>query len=192
MSSRSARRTQGLALLVTLALALGTGCWENWAPVWFPMMKQQPAVQPFERTGFERHPSGFAPAPGAVPAGGGEPVIDRLDIAGADALVNPYAADNLRSLENGREQYANYCQACHGATGRAEGPVAKVFPGVFPLVALTTGRSDGYLYNVIRQGGGGKPGLRMPNYWRIVSDDRWDIVNWVRYLDRVGRAGGTP
>ena len=39
-------------------------------------------------------------------------------------------------------------------------------------------RSDGHIYTTIRMGR-----RRMPTYHRIPSDDRWDIVNWVRYLN---------
>ena len=57
---------------------------------------------------------------------------------------------------------------------------------MYPLVGLVTARSDGYVYNVIRIGGGGFPGLRMPGYARIPEQDRWDIVNYVRFLDSKG------
>jgi len=120
-------------------------------------------------------------------------VIARLDFAAADALVNPRDKSDLASLENGKAQYTVYCAACHGAGGMGDGPVSNSnakrrgpFGGVFPLVGLTTGRSDGFLYNVIRVGNGGVAGFRMPGYNRIPGRDRWDIVNYVRYLDRKG------
>lgn len=180
--------------MAMLALPFGTGCWEQWAPNWWPQMKDQPAVQAFEETGLLDKPVLRSPE-GAVPVGGGEPLVGRMDIAAAGELENPFPRDDLRSLENGRVQYQTYCEVCHGPEGRAQGPVARIFPGVFPLVGLTTGRSDGFIYNVIRQGGGGVPGLRMPAYSRIPPDDRWDIVNYVRYLDRraqQAQQGGTP
>ena len=79
-----------------------------------------------------------------------------------------------------------------GDTGRGDGPVSLAgakqgpFAGVYPLVGLVSGRSDGYIYNVIRIGSGGFPGLRMPEYSRIPEQDRWDIVNYVRFLDAKG------
>ena len=104
--------------------------------------------------------------------------------------------NDLKALANGKAKYTTYCAPCHGDTGMGNGPVSAAYPGrpgpfagVFPLIGLTTGRSDGYLYNVIRVGGGGVPGFRMPDYKRIPSQDRWDIVNYVRYLDR---RGGQP
>jgi hypothetical protein len=44
------------------------------------------------------------------------------------------------------------------------------------------GRSDGYIYNLIRGGG-----QRMPSYQRIPPEERWHLVNYVRYLQRGGR-----
>ena len=40
-------------------------------------------------------------------------------------------------------------------------------------------RSDGHVYTTIRYGR-----RRMPGYTRISSNDRWDIVNYVRYLTK--------
>jgi mono/diheme cytochrome c family protein len=115
-----------------------------------------------------------------------------MDIAGTAALVNPRDPEDFRSLENGREQYGIFCATCHGERGLGDGPVsltgeiAGPFAGVYPLVGLVTARSDGYIYNVIRIGNGGFPGLRMPSYGRIPPQDRWDIVNYVRFLDAKG------
>ena len=44
------------------------------------------------------------------------------------------------------------------------------------------GRSDGYIYNLIRGGG-----QRMPSYQRIPPEERWHLVNYVRYLQRGGQ-----
>ena len=177
------RRSVAAALGVLLA---SLGC-EQGSQEWFPQMKKQLAVQPYEDR------LGFTPPEGAVDVSGGpEPRIGRLDVAAADALVNPTDPRDLRSLQNGEKQYRTFCLPCHGATGLGDGPVSAThakpgpFGGVFPLVGLTTSRSDGYLYNVIRLGGAGTPGFRMPAYDRIPSRERWEIVNYVRYLDRKG------
>jgi mono/diheme cytochrome c family protein len=155
-------------------------------------MKWQKAVQPFERLAFEGRDAAFLPPEGSIPIQGYHPPIERLDIASADALVNPRDSADFRSLANGEKRYRIYCLPCHGETGMGDGPVSMTgelmgpFAGVFPLVGTTTMRSDGYIYNVIRLGGGGSPGFRMPSYNRIPPMDRWDIVNYVRYLDRKG------
>jgi hypothetical protein len=46
---------------------------------------------------------------------------------------------------------------------------------------LTKGRSDGYIFGMIRNGRG-----LMPPYNRIEEMDRWDVVNYVRALQGVG------
>ncbi len=90
----------------------------------------------------------------------------------------------LASVQNGRAQYERYCQTCHGATGMGDGPVSATgsiqgpLQGVLPLV-VANARSDGHIYTTIRYGR-----RRMPGYTRIPADDRWDIVNYVRYLNK--------
>jgi len=191
--SRRELRARWIFAICALSLTALPGCWEQWSESWFPQMKWQQAVQAFERVEHRGRVEGFTPPEGAVPVSGGEPAVGRMDVAALDALQNPRAKDDLRSLENGKAQYTTYCEPCHGATGMGNGPVSSAYPGrpgpfagVFPLIGLTTGRSDGYLYNVIRVGNGGVPGFRMPDYKRIPARDRWDIVNYVRYLDRKG------
>jgi len=174
-------RRSGAALLAALCVTGGTGCWEQMdGGSWFPQMKRQIAVQPFEDVGIAGQEQGFSPPEGSVPIGGGEAPVSNVVDAEADVLVNP-AAPDLRSLANGRQQYETFCAVCHGATGLADGPVAKVFLGVLPLVGVVKARSDGHIYTTIRYGR-----RRMPGYGRIPAQDRWDIVNYVRYLDEKG------
>jgi mono/diheme cytochrome c family protein len=194
LSSRSV--TLGLCLGLSLGLA-SVGCEQN-SPEWFPHMKKQPAIQAFEELSDldgnllvpDHGPGPLSPPEGSVPVGGSDPQIGRMDVAAADALKNPTDPTDFHSVERGAELYGVYCRVCHGDTGLGNGPVSATgggpFGGVFPLVGLVTGRSDGYIWNVIRLGGGGTPGLRMPSYQRIPSEDRWHIVNYVRYLDRKG------
>jgi mono/diheme cytochrome c family protein len=183
----SRRRTRALALGGLALVALGnTACWEQWSSTWFPQMKRQLAGQAFEDTGVPGHPQGFSPPQGTVPTNGMDAppttVIDdsiteasAIPDAAADALANPVAAD-LRSLDNGKKKYETFCAPCHGTKGMADGPVAKVFLGVLPLV-VSTARTDGHLYTTIEYGR-----RRMPGYGRLTLQERWDIVNYVRYL----------
>jgi len=188
--SRS-KLAHGLVTCV-FVLVTTTGCWEQWSEEWFPQMKWQKAVQAYEPLEHRGQMTGFAPPEGAVPVSGLDPEIGRMDLEATAALVNPRDPSDFRSLENGREQYDIFCATCHGSSGMGDGPVSLTgpikgpFAGVYPLVGLVTARSDGYLYNVIRIGSGGFPGLRMPGYERIPPQDRWDIVNYVRFLDSKG------
>jgi mono/diheme cytochrome c family protein len=106
-----------------------------------------------------------------------------------DALVNPFAPGDFKSMATGQQSYQTYCQTCHGPKGMGDGPVSMAssaelkgpFAGIFPLVTAM-GRSDGYIYNLIRGGG-----QRMPSYQRIPPEERWHLVNYVRYLQRGGQ-----
>lgn len=185
---RVARRQAGVFACVVL---LSTGCWEQWSESWWPQMKWQRAVQAFELQGRpgdpERAIGNFLPPEGAVPVG--QPVrYSELSPAEGAALANPNPP-TLASLENGKRQFEVFCAPCHGPTGLGDGPVAGPpygtgpFVGVLPIAgpigqALTGAFSDGHIFTVITQGV-----RRMPNYRRIPPSDRWDIVNYVRYLN---------
>jgi cytochrome c len=150
-------------------------------------MKRQKAVQAFEEVIYAGHVEGLSPPEGTVPAGTTiPPAMDPNDNASQDALQNPRPM-SLASLENGRTLYNRYCATCHGAGGLGDGPVSMMsklrgpFGGVLAIAgpaSIAKIRSDGHLYSTIRYGR-----RRMPSYQRIPSDDRWDVVNFVRYLN---------
>ena len=178
---------RNLYLLGAFLLTGSFGCWEQWSESWFPQMKWQKAVQPFERTEHAGKVDLFMPPEGTVPVGApGEPAMSPTDEATQSALENPVPA-SLESLENGRLQYARFCATCHGMEGRGDGPVSMMgdlrgpFVGVLAITGpgnLSLARSDGHLYSTIRYGR-----RRMPSYQRIPDRDRWDIVNYIRYLN---------
>jgi mono/diheme cytochrome c family protein len=189
LSSRSVRtiRTSLLGVLFTLLLTGSLGCWEQWSNDWFPQMKWQPAVQAFESTLHRGRVEPFLPPEGTVPIDGGEAPMPLEDEAAADVLVNPQPM-SLESLENGRQQFTRFCSTCHGLGGAGDGPVSMVgdimgpLGGVLPLTgpaSIARVRSDGHIYTTIRYGR-----RRMPSYNRIPSGDRWDVVNYIRYLNR--------
>jgi len=179
------------ALVVLASVAATTGCWEQWSDTWWPQMKWQKAVQAYELQGApwdeDRQLGNFVPPEGTVPVG--QPrLATHLSQAEGDRLPNP-VAPTLASLENGREQYRVFCAVCHGEKGLGDGPVAGPPYGTGPLVgvlplagpvgkALTSNFSDGHIFWVISNGI-----RRMPSYQRIPERSRWDIVNYVRYLN---------
>ena len=188
MSKRSAlRMSRSFFVATALLLTFSVGCWEQWSDTWWPQMKRQKAVQAFEIVGHDGRVEGFLPPEGTVPvAGAPPPRQDPYDDAAQDALTNPRPL-TLASLENGRTQYERFCATCHGATGTGDGPVSMMgeirgpFGGVLAVggpASIVKIRSDGHLYSTIRYGR-----RRMPNYARIPSDDRWDTVNYLRYLN---------
>jgi mono/diheme cytochrome c family protein len=178
---------RGARSLFALVLTTGAlGCWEQWTEDWWPQMKWQKAVQAYERVKFRDQVAPFTPPEGAVAVDAEAPLLPQFD-PGVDALVNPVAPGDFKSLARGQKSYQTYCTTCHGPAGMGDGPVSMASPqkgpfaGVFPLVTAM-GRSDGYIYNLIRGGG-----QRMPSYQRIPPEERWDLVNYVRYLQRGGR-----
>lgn len=186
MSSRSAiRLSRSLLALVALSLTSMVGCWEQWSNDWFPQMKWQKAVQAYEDVGYAGQKQGFTPPEGTVPIDGGEAFVSNIVDADSDVLVNPRPA-NLASIENGRLQFARFCSPCHGLNGLGDGPVSVTgeingpLAGVLPIAgpaSIARIRSDGHIYTTIRYGR-----RRMPSYNRIQPNDRWDIVNYLRYL----------
>lgn len=196
MSTPSRTRRIPRLLFAGLAASLTTslGCWEQWSVDWFPQMKWQKAVQAFERTQYpnEAGVAAFLPPEGSVPVTGGEAPVSNLIDADSDGILNPRRA-SLESIENGKQQFLRFCQPCHGAGGVGDGPVSVTsaqrgpLMGVLPIAgpgSIANVRSDGHLYTTIRYGR-----RRMPSYARIPSQDRWDIVNYVRYLN--GKTGVT-
>lgn len=194
MSRASATRvSRGLFTALALALTTSLGCWEQWSNDWFPQMKWQPAVQAFEVVNHRGQLENFLPPEGTVDITGGEAPVSNLIDADSDVLQNPVPT-SLASLENGREQFDVYCGTCHGDTGVGDGPVSILgdiqgpFAAVMPIAgpgSIAAIRTDGHIYTTIRYGR-----RRMPGYARIPSEDRWDIVNYVRYLN--GQKGVQP
>jgi mono/diheme cytochrome c family protein len=188
LSSRRAalRLSRSLFVLIALSLTTMVGCWEQWSNDWFPQMKWQEAVQAFEEVTWADQEQGFIPPEGTVPVDGGEAPVSNIIDAASDVLVNPQLA-NLDSIQNGRFQFERFCSTCHGVQGLGDGPVSVTgeingpLAGVLAVAGPTSIariRSDGHIYTTIRYGR-----RRMPNYNRIQSGDRWDIVNYLRYLE---------
>jgi cytochrome c553 len=186
---RPFRFARTLFLLVALLLTSSVGCWEQWSNDWFPQMKWQPAVQAFERVEWKGRLEGFLPPEGTVPITGGEADHSMMTDEEAATLVNPRPR-SLASVQNGKAQYETFCVTCHGMTGLGDGPVSMTgeiagpFIGVLPIAgpaSVSKVRSEGHIYNTIRYGR-----RRMPAYRRIASTDRWDIVNYVMYINQPG------
>lgn len=82
-------------------------------------------------------------------------------------------------IEHGRERYEIFCTACHGSAGDGNG-VTKPY-GVLAANYhddRLRGESDGYIFDVIRNG----KGLMLPMRDRISPEEAWAIVLYVRAL----------
>src|SRR5512139_3106843 len=95
-------------------------------------------------------------------------------------LVNPDAAADPHTRERGAFVFATWCQPCHGAGGRGDGPVTlRGFP---PPPSLLTGKAldmrDGQIFHVVSYGQ-----ANMPSYASQISrEDRWKAVSYIRWL----------
>jgi mono/diheme cytochrome c family protein len=133
------------------------------------------------------------PVPGTIARGYHPFHYGKGDAEGERAgreLTNPYHRDQP-TLDKGKLLYETYCQVCHGAEGKGDGPIASKIP---PPSAYKSDRVMGFLpgriFHVITMGSN-----KMPSYAAQLSpDDRWLIVNYIRAVlqELPEAAPGTP
>ena len=174
--------------MAVLALSLALGACDTW----LTDFRQQPSMgtwQKFssdslagETTPFRANPQGSVPTTGTTVAlwqVSYTPSIFTVD--SMSGLGNPVVAD-ARSLGNGRKQFQINCAVCHGVAGDANSTLKQVhvvMGAIVPslLAASAVGRSDGYIWGMMRNGR-----ALMPSFNRIPEMERWDVVNYIRGL----------
>jgi len=154
---------------------------------WFTDFKRQPSLWTWEPVKDSLTPSrgnpqhsipvtGMAVAPFQISYSPLPGTIDSMA-----SITNPTAVSEA-SLLNGRKYYQINCAVCHGDKGIGDGPATKYgMPGIGLVTDITRGRTDGYIFGMIRNGRG-----LMPSYNRIEEPDRWDVVNYLRALQGGG------
>jgi mono/diheme cytochrome c family protein len=103
-------------------------------------------------------------------------------------LTNPVAPDE-GSLARGGAIYAQNCAACHGATGRGNGPLAATLnPRPADFVQHVNFHTDEVLFDWISKGIAGTS----MQAWEgtLTETDRWHVLNYIQSL--VQRATATP
>jgi mono/diheme cytochrome c family protein len=186
-SRRMVARALRTASAIALPLSFG-------ACTWFTDFKDQPRIEPWEPMSQLASDS-LSPPRGqplySVPIQGTAAVAYNISYKPMPAVIdsfspipNPVASD-ARSLDNGRKLYQINCATCHGPSGLGNGPTTRYgMAGIGLVSAITVGRTDGYIYGMIRNGRG-----VMPSYSRIEELERWDVVNYVRALQGGAVAG---
>ena len=153
---------------------------------WFSDFKRQPSIWTWEPVKDTLTPSRGNPQ-FSVPTTGTAVAGFQVSYGAFPATIDSMA--NLRnptpptdaSLLNGRKYFAINCTPCHGERAMGDGPATRYgMPGINLTTDMTKGRTDGYIFGMIRNGRG-----LMPPYNRIEEMDRWDVVNYVRALQGV-------
>ena len=109
--------------------------------------------------------------------------------AGGPRVVEPLPS-RPPSLERGAVVYRERCAACHGETGRGDGPKAKSLKGP-PPANLTDPAVMGNksLLDIFRRISIGTPGTAMPEFAEDLSDaDRWAVASYVAAMQYGGSA----
>jgi mono/diheme cytochrome c family protein len=151
---------------------------------WFDHMIQSRAISPYQRADVPRYTvAGSVPIHRRERDWGEE--FARGVTTTADALVNPTLADPAATLAKGDTLFQVYCSMCHGPAGNLGGSISHLVGAPSLLTDLARGRSDGYLYSILRYG----RGVMFRYGDKIVRpEDRWAVVNYVRQL----QAQATP
>ena len=212
--------TVGWPILRDVRLAVGRNAWIAWVGalliasgactplddlavyVFGRSMRDSRSFDPYENTIAPPENSvPFAsgnntPGPGRLNTGQPEPGLMPAPFAQTDLLEpvvqnlpNPVPADPA-SLERGEVLFNRICAVCHGPEGvGAQANIIDKFPlliGYDLSGPVVSGFSDGHIYGIMRVG----RGLMPPYAHQISHFDRWNIVNYIRVLQR--QAGNAP
>jgi mono/diheme cytochrome c family protein len=146
----------------------------------FSYLRNAPSLDPYEAP----RPAPYGSVPFNTPAGESLGPVEATEAglyAFAATLKNPLPANDSLGMRAGKVMFERQCAVCHGTEGKGNGPI--IGPGKFPMApdltaSTTVGRSDGYIYAIIRTGRG-----LMPSYGPKVNHmERWAVVNYVRHL----------
>jgi mono/diheme cytochrome c family protein len=97
--------------------------------------------------------------------------------ADAKAMKNP-----VKGVGNAKKNIETNCVTCHGPGGKGDGPAAAALPPPKPAdwtSAKVASETDGELFWKISNGRGA-----MPPWKHLPEKDRWEIVNYIRTLQK--------
>lgn len=185
-----------ILLLIGVTSGACTPLDDAMATIFGRSMRDQPSFDPYENTllppegtvpfSAGNYPAGHFDVNVGQPEGSGDvpPPFTQLEMTNnpevVDSLTNPVPA-TPESLARGEEIYERVCVVCHGPDGNgANAYIISVHPALLAQNLrneLSMGRSDGYIYGMIRVGR-----TLMPAYGHQISHyDRWHVVNYIRH-----------
>jgi mono/diheme cytochrome c family protein len=97
--------------------------------------------------------------------------------AEAKAMKNP-----VKGVGNAKKNIETNCVTCHGPNGKGDGPAAAALPPPKPAdwtSSKLAAEGDGELFWKISNGRGA-----MPPWKHLPEKDRWEIVNYIRTLQK--------
>jgi mono/diheme cytochrome c family protein len=160
-------------------------------------MDRQPKYKPQAASAFFADGRADRPLPAGVVARG-ELREDDEEFAGkgADGKFITHFPTEIRVdaqlMERGRDRFTIYCAPCHGALGDGNGITKQYGMGATPSYHddRIRGLADGEIYNTITNG----KGTMLPYADKLVPQDRWAVVAYVRALQRaqLGAAKDVP
>jgi len=111
------------------------------------------------------------------------------DAAGGPRVLEPIPA-RPPSLDRGAVVFRERCAACHGESGRGDGPKARTLKG--PPPANLTDRAvmgNKSLLDIFRRIAIGTPGTAMPEFAEdLPAEDRWAVAAYVQAMQYGGSA----
>lgn len=151
-------------------------------------MMEQPAVKPQEYDDTFENKAGGAQVPPehTVPVGF-TPYAYAKNPEGAKNNKNPFAGNTSPEvLLTGQKYFETNCAVCHGHHLNSDTPVADKMPVKPPHLNSDKikGWADGQIYHVITMG----QGVMGPYASHIPQQFRWQVVNYIRYLQKNGDA----
>ena len=162
-------------------------------PEWlFPGMKYQPKIRPQSASNFFADGRADRMPPAHTVMRGMLDEDDHL-YRGKDAsgqFANGFPSQikvDMHLLKRGQEKYTIYCSPCHGLNGAGDGILSKY--GMGTLAGNGNYHSDrirnmpdGQIFDTITNGSQSK--VMFPYGDKLVPEDRWAVVAYVRALQR--------
>jgi mono/diheme cytochrome c family protein len=88
----------------------------------------------------------------------------------------------VKGVGNAKKNIETNCVTCHGPNGKGDGPAAAALPPPKPAdwtSSKVASESDGEIFWKISNGRGA-----MPPWKHLPDKDRWEIVNYIRTLQK--------